>query len=404
MENVATMLENQQYDELIKSIKNQRDPRIFTDTTIKKWCGMRWRNFFIANGVLDSVALETAQKVGFFQKKKTHEPPKKLIAERYLRAEGPTEWELELPEAPDPNSIKLSNTTLLLCPGLLNGLLPVRAFQEALPAVEEKYGWSTLRADLHPMRSCEANIADLENAIEKGLGLQANTTLIEEEDAIPPKDVMIIAYSKGAPDVLAFLVQRPDLAKRVRCIFHWAGAIGGSYLADDSSKSLANVPLEEIQEKTGKVLPILSPFIKISDSLRRFDEFDIRNAVLDLTTTVRGKFVNEHKEYLDSLNIPFFNLTGSTTDSEVPYFQIQAAKALNKYDANNDMQLTQEQSKLPIPMATDLAMMHGHHWDISYSPFPKNMRFGSPHLDHPFPKEAALTAMVQLAYELGLID
>ena len=55
-------------------------------------------------------------------------------------------------------------------------------------------------------------------------------------------------------------------------------------------------------------------------------------------------------------------------------------------------------------MATDLAMMHGHHWDISYSPFPKNMRFGSPHLDHPFPKEAALTAMVQLAYELGLID
>ena len=304
MEDVATMLENQQYDELIKSIQNQSDLRIFTDIAIKKWCGMRWRNLLLPMEFMIPLLWRPLRKLDFF-KRKTHEPPKKLIAERYLRGRS-YRMGIRTLRHQIPNSIKLSNTTLLLCPGLLNGLLPVRAFQEALPAVEEKYGWSTLRADLHPMRSCEANVADLENAIEKGLGLQANTTLIEEEDAIPPKDVMIIAYSKGAPDVLAFLVQRPDLAKRVRCVFHWAGAIGGSYLADDSSKSLANIPLEGIQEKTGKVLPILSPFIKTSDSLRRLDEFDIRNAILDLTTTVRGKFVNEHKDYLDKLKHSIF--------------------------------------------------------------------------------------------------
>ena len=77
---------------------------------------------------------------------------------------------------------------------------------------------------------------------------------------------------------------------------------------------------------------------------------------------------------------------------------------LNKYDANNDMQVTQNGAKIITPMATDLAMLHGHHWDLSYSPFPKNMRFGSAHLEHPFPKEAAATAMIKFAFELGLID
>jgi hypothetical protein len=77
---------------------------------------------------------------------------------------------------------------------------------------------------------------------------------------------------------------------------------------------------------------------------------------------------------------------------------------LNKYDANNDMQVVQKHSKLSMPMATDLAMLHGHHWDVSYGPFPPRMRFGSPNLDHPFPKEAALSAMFRFAIELGLID
>ena len=78
--------------------------------------------------------------------------------------------------------------------------------------------------------------------------------------------------------------------------------------------------------------------------------------------------------------------------------------SLNKYDSNNDMQLTQSQARLDNPMSTDLAMLHGHHWDISYSQFPKLMRLGSPNLDHPFPKEAAAVAIFKFATELGLID
>ena len=54
-------------------------------------------------------------------------------------------------------------------------------------------------------------------------------------------------------------------------------------------------------------------------------------------------------------------------------------------------------------MATDLAMVRAHHWNMSYDPFPKLDAFCLPHLDHPFPKEAAATAMISTGAELGLI-
>ncbi|MCW7502346.1 hypothetical protein ND806_19020 [Leptospira sp. 2 VSF17] len=114
--------------------------------------------------------------------------------------------------------------------------------------------------------------------------------------------------------------------------------------------------------------------------------------------------MKENLKKLDALNIPVFNITGSTTITEVPYFQLQGVNELNKYDANNDMQVTQKHSKLHIPMATDLAMLHAHHWDVAYNSFVGKLSFGSPNLDHPFPKTAGVVAMFKFAYELGLID
>jgi len=78
---------------------------------------------------------------------------------------------------------------------------------------------------------------------------------------------------------------------------------------------------------------------------------------------------------------------------------------MTRYDANNDMQLTQAQAQatMGISMATRVAMLHGHHWDIAYAPFPKRMRAVSPNLDHPFPKKAALIASWEPLAELGLI-
>ena len=50
---------------------------------------------------------------------------------------------------------------------------------------------------------------------------------------------------------------------------------------------------------------------------------------------------------------------------------------LTRFDGNNDMQVTQEQAKIKLPMAN---------------------------LDHPFPRKAAIIAIYQLLAELGLIE
>jgi hypothetical protein len=54
-------------------------------------------------------------------------------------------------------------------------------------------------------------------------------------------------------------------------------------------------------------------------------------------------------------------------------------------------------------MATTLAVVRAHHWDLAYDPFPPRLRLGSPNLDHPFPRRAAVAATMLLLAELGLL-
>ena len=68
-----------------------------------------------------------------------------------------------------------------------------------------------------------------------------------------------------------------------------------------------------------------------SGSLRRIEEYNIKEAVYDLTTEAREAFLAEHKATLDTL-IYRFSISpvrprrGST-------FQIQGVMALNRYDS-----------------------------------------------------------------------
>ncbi|MFV1873034.1 MAG: hypothetical protein ACMZ64_06925 [Oleiphilus sp.] len=401
---LETLERTQKYSKLIKEIKLivQQDRAAFSHPFIKRWCGIRWRNFFLTEACRDKLALKKADKtklLGFRDKR----PDMQKIAERYLRGDEIREWSLSLPEFKKPRKIK--KTTLIFSPGLINGMLPVRAFQSAFPNIEADLGIRIIRADNHPMRGCKENVSDLIQAIEHGAGLAANTKEIAQDERAAPEDIVLIGYSKGAPDIYQLLVERPDLKDRIRCIFNWGGAIGGSYLADDIYNSIKDMKMPKVEKAMTSLLSLISPAINIqSGMLRRFDEYNIKEAVRDLTTHARNEFLETHTPFLNQLGIPIFNITGSTTAVDVPYFQIQGVMEINRYDSNNDMQLTQAQSKLRIPMATDLGMLRAHHWDMSYDAFPKLMRFGSPNLDHPFPKEAAVRAMLMLGIELGLID
>ncbi len=400
---LSLLLKQQQYPEFIQQLRDAvvADRSILTESEIKQWCGRRWRNLFITAAAADEAAVKTASKTGLLGKNNDNRPVRERVAQRFIRSDSNVEWQDDLPPAAMP---KLQNHTLLFAPGLINGILPSRAFAQALPELEAENGWTVLRADLHPLRGCEANIVDMENALLRGQGLKADASQRTDTTAAIPGKVVIVGYSKGASDALEMLARAPELAKKVTAVFSWAGAVGGSFLADDIYNSIKDMSVDNASPAVASLLKVINPLVQLGKPVKRMGEANIKEAVRSLTTTERNAFYAEHGAVIDALNIPIFSLTGSTTVMEAPTFQMQGVMELNKYDSNNDMQVTQAQAKWPGSMGIDLCCLRGHHWDLSYSAFPRAMRMGSPNLDHPFPKKAAMLAMMQLVGELGLID
>ena len=59
-------------------------------------------------------------------------------------------------------------------------------------------------------------------------------------EAGPPR-LVLLGYSKGAPDILEALVTYPEIRSRVAAVVSLAGAIGGSPLANDAKQSQADM-------------------------------------------------------------------------------------------------------------------------------------------------------------------
>lgn len=384
------------------------DVTALRDPGVKELAGRRFRDLFTGAAAADPEAVKAAsRRIGVPWTDFAVRVPgdgrsdRVRIAERFLR-DGAATAATELAPAPSPAPTR---TALVFCPGLINSMLPMRAFATAFREVRDRHGWRVIAADAHPMRSCEANGEDLLAAIERGEGLDADTKPIRSEDAEPPDEVILLCYSKGSPDAMELLVRRPDLAAKVRGVFFWAGAIGGSHLADDIYEQVKDMKLDvtALPDILKLIAKTMMPVVGLGGMTERLDEYDVKGAIRDLTTWRRTEFLERHSGDLERLGIPFFNLTGATRPSEVPYFQVQGARQLTKHDPDNDMQVTQAQAKLPIPMATDLATFRAHHWDLSYDRFPAHTRMGSANLLHPFPRTAAIEAIFRFGWELGLV-
>jgi hypothetical protein len=287
---------------------------------------------------------------------------------------------------------------------MLNGMLPMRAFEPELQTLSHRTGMRVLRADLHPMDSCEANLADLEATLEQGAGLDAGGRLIEDERQVPPGDVVLLGYSKGMPDILTLLVARPDLAKRVRAVVSWAGANMGSTLVDDLHLLAQRLEFDGTRDGVARLVELALPAVDLeAGALRRLQRYHPLECLADLTTPVRNAFWEEHRADIAALDIPFFGLSGAVSPLHVPYFQLQGALALARLDKANDMQLTQEQARLDLPSWIPLGIARAHHWDMAFRSFPAPLRAGSTNMHHPFPHGAALTATHRLLTELGLL-
>jgi hypothetical protein len=383
------------------------DPLTATqDPVIHDWLGIRYRNLFIKEATASERAVKEAS--GPFPVNLVDNRPDEVkVATRFLKRIDPEELWLELPEA-QPGSME--NTTFVFAPGMITGLLPSLGFQSVWPRIVERLGVRVLAIDAHPLRTAEANVADVLNTLNKGTGTapdEAGSFITDTDDPVPPGDVIVMGYSKGSVDTPTTLTQHPELAKRVKAVIGWGRRHRGSFAADDIYEKLKDRKeldaIKDLHGKVGRLLIRIAPVIQVERATRRIDEYDIKGAIRSVTTANRGAFNDEHSPFFRELGVPMFYFSGSATVLEVPWFQRQASWDLAKIDPFNDMQVTQSQTRPPIENPPHLAMFRANHWDLSYDTFPWHASFGSQHLKHPFPREAAMAALMLFLSEIGLL-
>ena len=365
------------------------------DPVVKAWLSRRWTALAVQRAALDPEAVATARG----RTRRLGAP--EAIAHRFVvPALRGAPWR----ELPPVERRPLSATTVVPCPGLFGSLMPMSAFASTAPLLEREYGVRVVVADSHPVASCSANARDILRAVTRGEGFAVDGTELRP-GAITPRDVVLVGYSKGTPDALTMLAEHPEVAAGVKAFVSWAGAAGGSYLADELAPLVGDIDVDAFLEGIGgKVLRRLMPAAEFSRITRREDEFDLPGAVRDLRTDVRGQFLAEHRGLLDALGVPFISVAGAVRVGDVPYFQALATLQLARHERINDMQLTESQTRVPVAASAHLATLRADHWDMAYDAFPRQLRFGSRHLSHPLPRTAMLGATLELLAEIGLIE
>lgn len=402
---IAAALVRQDFAEVIGGVRaaiTEDGTAALTDSVIQEWLGRRFRNIFLTECANDASALRAAKvpmPVQLIDRRSSRE----LIAARFLKGVNRQESQAQLPDAKEP---KLRGSTLLFVPGLMTGLLPVMAFQSVWGRIEDRFGVRILGADIHPVRSCEDNTADIKLALEKGRGFDADSEHIPPKEATKPKDVVLLGYDKGAADALTFLVDNPKLRNRVKAFVGWAGIFGGSFIADDIYSRLAatSAGTSPLSGQIGKMLRQIVPVVQADRVTTRLEQYDVRAAIGDITTQVRERYLADNVDQLSELGIPTFTVDGVTSLREVPYYQAMGVLQINSYDKNNDMLITVGQSRLPVAYSTPLATFRGHHWDLAYDPFPWFTRMGSLNVDHKFARYPAMAALLILLAEIGLMN
>jgi pimeloyl-ACP methyl ester carboxylesterase len=178
--------------------------------------------------------------------------------------------------------------------------------------------------------------------VEGVSGSQRNAELIRDAArAAQPggHPVVLVGYSKGAPDILEALVRHPEIAPRVAAVVSIAGAVNGSPLAEGASRSM----LEAIQSLPGATCD--DSDLAAIESLRRKDRLDWL-ATHELPTQIRYYSV---ASFTDRDNISYI-LRGSYDD-------------LSLLDPRNDSQVLYYDQI--IPGSVLLGYLNADHWAVA---------------------------------------
>ncbi|MCU0758710.1 MAG: hypothetical protein MUF07_05875 [Steroidobacteraceae bacterium] len=267
-------------------------------------------------------------------------------------------WQVDDEPPPEPRSLPGSDTRFRI-------FLVTGAFSECLGDEARPFHGAT-------QALIEAGFR-IETIVVSGRsGSASNADQIAERLAAAPQDeegpIVLIGYSKGANDMLEFLVRYPELAARVDSAVSIAGAIRGSPLASQArgvyDALFGWIPSKSCPAGDRQVLDSLS-------TERRLDWL-ARN---ELPRSVR-----------------YFSLAAFTTREHLAAVLVPGWRFLLRYDLRNDGQLLARDAL--IPGSTLLGYLVADHWSAVLDVETLHPWLGARRDKTPFPRAALLEAIL----------
>jgi hypothetical protein len=186
--------------------------------------------------------------------------------------------------------------------------------------------------------------------------------------------LVLIGYSKGAPDLLEAIVKYPEIRGNLAAVISAAGAIGGSPLANSAKESDADL----LRHWPGA----------------RCEKGD-GTAVASLRPGVRQSWLSEHPLPSD---IPYYSLVTYPEPSRISRILQGSYKKLSKVDARNDSQLIFYDEV--IPRSALVGYVNADHWALAVPVSRSHPRITSMFVtQNAYPREALLEALLRLVEE-----
>jgi pimeloyl-ACP methyl ester carboxylesterase len=265
--------------------------------------------------------------------------------------------------APVNIGVSRQPVNVMLVPGVGWGCLQdYVALQYTAEANALKYGYGFDLIDVDALSGTSDNAARIRDAV------------MALPEPAGDRRLVLIGYSKGAPDILEALVTYPELTSRVGAVVSLAGAIGGSPLANkadaDSVNLFRRIPGADCEPGKG-------------------------GTVESLKTSVRRGWLATHKL---PESVRYYSLIAFPEPDMISNMLQTSYKDLSLVDQRNDSQILYYDQV--IPGSTVLGLLNGDHLAVGVPlnrTHPTLAKTLANHND--FPREVMLEAVVRFIEE-----
>lgn len=226
----------------------------------------------------------------------------------------------------------------------------------------QRFGYDLKLLDIDSLSSSENNARQIRDAI----------LALPKEGEIPR--LVLIGYSKGAPDILETVVKYPEIHERIAAVVSVSGAVGGSPLANNADQSqlslLRHWPGAECSPGDGGAVESLRP--------------DTRKAWI-----AQNPLPDD---------ISYYSLVTYPEPDRISAILKPSYKKLSQVDARNDSQVVFYDQV--IPKSSLVAYLNADHWALAVPISRSHRLLKSTFVNHnDYPREALLEALLRFIEE-----